>query len=344
MKLIYTSVLTLVSLLTLLFSCGDGKRKPDLSGIDLSVKIERFDQELAALDSSEVLQKNSEWQERYQAFYPDFMRYMLMAGDPQDTAYVNYTLNVIVGQKDFKALAAAVQKKYPSLAKQEKELTEAFKYLKYYFPAYELPRVISFFSGFKMQVPVGEDYVGIGLDMFLGADSEFYPALIGDIPMYLSRRFTPENIRPRVVESILRQELIPTDDKNTNMLQHMVYEGKVLLALDSLLPDVADSIKIGYTQDQQAWVEKYQPEVWAWILEEDLLYNTDHNRIQKYFTEAPFTAELGENNESAPKLGAYLGWMLVRRYMDRHPALTLQQLINKDDAQEILTQSKFKGR
>lgn len=340
----YTLVFKILFLFFLLSACTHKERLPDVSDIDINVEIERFDQELSALTPTAVIAKNKEWQQSYARFYEDYMYYMLELGDPKDSLYVADLLTQVVNQKDFRALSVAVAKKYPSLTKQDKELTTAFKYVKYYFPNYEVPRFISFFSGFAVQVPVGEGYIGIGLDMFLGSDSEFYPALVQSIPMYISRRFTPENIVPRVVESVLRQELIHKQDSDVNTLQHMIYEGKVLLALDSILPHTQDSLKIGYSSDQLLWAEKYKAEIWAWFLGEDLLYSTDHQRIQKYFTEAPFTAELGEDNESAPKLGTYLGWMLVRQYMERNPDVTLQQLIANKDAQQILKDSKFKGK
>lgn len=325
-------------------SCQQKTKLPDVSQIKVDVKIERFDQEIAQLKEVDVAQKNKVWQAQYGDFYANFMQYMLEVGNPKDSIYVSTMLKQIIQQKDFKHLAEAVSKKFPNLQREEKDLTQAFKYVKYYFPAYKIPRFISFFSGFSVQAPLGEGYVGIGLDMFLGSDSEFYPALVRDIPMYISRRFTPENVVPRVVESVIRQDLFPQERTDLNTLQHMIYEGKVLLALDSILPTVSDSLKIGYTAEQLSWSKAYQEEIWSWFLQEELLYSTDYQRIQKYFTETPFTAELGENNESAPKLGMYIGWMIVRKYMERNPEVKLKDLLANADAQEILEKSKFKGK
>ncbi|GHE48406.1 hypothetical protein GCM10017764_34390 [Sphingobacterium griseoflavum] len=306
--------------------------------------MERFDQALSKVRPEEVSEANARWSSTYGAFYADYIPFMLEAGDPQEARTVEKNLAYIVQQKDFLALQAAVAKVYPDMAQQEKELTQAFKYVKYYFPNYSIPRFISFFSGFSVQVPIGEGYVGIGLDMFLGADSEFYPALVKTIPRYLSKRFAPAYITPRVVESVLRQELLPQAETDNNTLQHMVYEGKVLLALDSILPHTPDTVKIGYSGAQMKWAKAYQPEIWAWFLQEDLLYSTDYLRMQRYFTEGPFTAELGENNESAPKLGTYLGWQIVRQYMQQNPEISLAELLDNSDAQDILSKSKFKGK
>jgi uncharacterized protein YjaZ len=79
-------------------------------------------------------------------------------------------------------------------------------------------------------------------------------------------------------------------------------------------------------------------------LDENLLYESDYPKIQKYFNEAPFTPGLGEKNESAPKLAIWTGWQIVKQYMDKHPEVTLPALMTNPDAQKILNDSKYKGK
>ena len=330
-------------LIIVLFSCGRRERV-DVSHIDVDITIERFDKALDSLRPDNMLQKNREWLDHYGFFYADYMRYMLEAGNPLDTAQLASVLTRVISTDDFKALKASVYETYPNMAVQEAGLTDAFRHLKYYFPEIDVPRIIAFFSGFAVQTPIGAGYVGIGLDMFLGADSKFYPALRGSIPTYLSRRFTPENIVPRVMESYIREDLYPQDELDVSLLQHMVYHGKVLYVMESVMPEVADSLKIGYTHQQWEWANQFERDIWAWFLQENLLYQADYNRIQKYLSEAPFTPELGEQNESAPKLGVFIGWNIVRRYMDRHPDTTLKELLEIKDAQAILDGSRYRGK
>ena len=124
----------------------------------------------------------------------------------------------------------------------------------------------------------------------------------------------------------------------------MVYNGKVLYLMDELMPDLADSTKIGYTGTQAQWCKDYETDIWAYFLEENLLFETDYLKIQKYLTDAPFTPGVGEGNQSAPKLGVWVGWQIVRKYMDKHPDLSLQQLLAQTDAQKILKESKYKPK
>ena len=316
---------------------------PDVSHIDMDIRIERFDRDLMEVDTLQPLVWNMEMEEKYDDFYVIFL-HLLIDADPADSAKIERLLPMVSTQAAFKDIAAEVAEKFDDMSDVEEGLNEAFRYFKYYIPEVEQPRVISFFSGFEVQVPVGDGYIGIGLDMFLGADSKFYPAIIEDVPMYISRRFTQENIVPRVMESVLRMDYWPQPDSDVNTLQHMLYHGKILYAMDLILPHTADSLKIGYTVDQMQWANRYEQDVWTWFLGEDLLFNTDYLRIQHYFNEAPFTRELGENNESAPKLGMYIGWQIVRHYMKRNPDVTLKELFANLDAQQLLDGSKYKGK
>ncbi|SFB81240.1 hypothetical protein SAMN05421747_101267 [Parapedobacter composti] len=326
-----------------LISCRSEQRV-DVSHIGLEVSIERFDKALDSLQPDNIIQKNREWLRHYGFFYVDYMKHMLEAGSPGDSVQLAAVLKEVIATDDYKALKSSVYATFPDLAVQEAGLTDAFRHLKYYFPDIDVPRFIAFFSGFAVQTPIGQDYIGIGLDMFLGADAGFYPALRESIPHYISRRFTPENIVPRVVEGFIREELYPQDELDVSLLQHMIYHGKVLHIMDRVMPDMADSLKIGYTSQQWEWANRFERDIWAWFLQEKLLYEADYNRIQKYLGEAPFTPELGERNESAPKLGVFIGWNIVNKYMDRHPETTLQQLLTIADAQTVLDGSRYRGK
>ena len=180
--------------------------------------------------------------------------------------------------------------------------------------------------------------------MFLGPDSKFYPSLKQSIPLYISRRFTPEHITPRVIETLVREEMFPEKDDVTSFLDNMVYNGKIMYLMDAIMPNVADTLKIGYTPQQLDWCKTYEASVWGYFLEENLLFETDHFKYQKYLNEAPFTPGIGERNESAPKLGVFIGWQIVKKYMEKNPEVSLQQLMEENDAQKILKESKYKPK
>ncbi|GAA4927571.1 gliding motility lipoprotein GldB [Mucilaginibacter defluvii] len=321
-------------------ACGDSK-KVDVSHIDINVTISRFDRDFNAMRTKPMPQQAALLQQKYGSFYSDYIERVLQAGSTADTAYFS-TLKQVFAGKAYNDLKHEVDSVYPSLDLREAELTDAFRRIKYYYPGFKPMKVYAYFSGFQAQTSIGDGYVAVGLDMFLGANSKFYPALVQQYPHYLSRRFTPDNITPRVVEAVLREDMFPENDADKTLLARMIYNGKIMYAMDEVLPDVPDSTKIGYTGKQLQWCNTFKSDIWAYFLNENLLYNSDYQKIQNYLNEAPFTPGLGEQNESAPKLAVWTGWQIVRQYMGKHADITLQQLMAERDAQKILNDSKYR--
>ena len=337
-----TKQIYLIFLISLLLTACNRHKKIDVSNIPVNVNIERFDHDFDDMRTKPMAQQAAYLERKYGAFYPDFLKLILETDNvnTSDTTYFQ-TLRTILNGQPYKDLRHDVEAVYPDMDKQNESLTDAFRHIKYYFPEQKLPKIYAYFSGFHAQNTIGDGYISVGLDLFLGADSRFYPSLTEAFPRYLSRNFTPDNITPRVVETMARENMFPENDDNQSLLAKMIYNGKIMYFMDQVLPDVADSTKIGYTAKQLDWCVGNEANIWAYFLDENLLYETDYPKIQKYLTVAPFTPGLGERNESAPKLGIWIGWQIVKKYMDKHPDVTLPQLMAETDEQKILNGSSY---
>jgi gliding motility-associated lipoprotein GldB len=330
----------LLTIVVTLLSCKHNN-KPDISNVDLDVKILRFDKDLYTAKSNPVDQTTTTLKKKYSGFYDDYL--FRMVGN------FDYTEQEIIGtlynDQAYTDLTHEVDSVFKDFENIESDLNTAFKYIKYYYPKASVPRFITFVSGFAVQMPVGDNYLGIGLDMFLGKNSKFYKAIVQSVPAYLSRRFAPEYIVPRAVETYAREELFPEQDADRTLMAKMIYSGKILYFMDMVLDEsVADSIKIGYTAQQIHWCETFESDIWAFYLQNNLLFETDYQKIQVYLSEGPFTPGLGERNESAPKLGVWTGWQIVRKYMAENKDVTLQQLLSERDTQKILKGAKYKPK
>ncbi len=331
----------LILICTLAFLSCSRDNKPDVSKIDLSIKIDRFDKDLYKGKDKDITVTDSLLHKKYGAFYEDFI--FKMVGNESYTR--QEVLSGIFSDKAYADLNHEVDSIFPNLNETEQELTQTFKYIKHYYPKAPIPRFIGFLSGFAYQTPIGDNYIGIGLDMFLGKDSKFYGALVESIPLYLSKRFTPQYILPRVSEYYVRENLFREKDEDRSLLAKMIYNGKILYFMDQVLPNsVPDSIKIGYSAQQLAWCENFETEIWAFYLENNLLYEMDYGKIQVYLSEGPFTPGLGDQRSSAPKIGVWTGWQIVRKYMQENPNVSLQELMANTDSQTILTKSKYKPK
>lgn len=341
MKTTYLAKITLFFTISFLMMACNQKSKIDTSNINIDLKIERFDQDLFKINPNNLKEKLPQLKKKYGNFYNDYFQKILNVGPTSNDQYIN-TVSQILQGKPFQDLQQETNQVYPNMSKIKPEIIAAFKRIKYYYPKWNTPKLVTYISGFQVQTPIGSGYVGIGLDMFLGKGSKFYPALVETIPRYISRRFTPENITPRVVEVITREDLFPELDNDKTLLSKMVYNGKLLYFMKQIQPETADSTIIGYSEKQMKWANDYESDSYAYFLDQNLLYETDYFKIQKYIAEAPFTPGLGEKNESAPKLGLFIGWQIVNNYMEEHPSFTLKELMLEKDAQKILKGAKYR--
>ncbi len=336
-KQIYSIILISLSLL----GCKHNK-KVDVSDIQLNVKIERFDREFDAMRSKQYAQQAAYLKSKYGSFYDYYIKYLLQEQvNTNDTAYFGLLRQIFSG-RPYQDLKHDVDSAYPNMDKVEAGLTDAFKHVKYYYPNQEIPKIYTYTSGFMLQLANGGHFFGIGLDLFLGANSRFYPSLTNMWPRYISRNFNEQNIVPRVVEGMARENMFAESDSNKTLLAKMIYNGKIMYYMDQILPEVPDSVKIGYTSAQIKWCNQYKSAIWAYFLDQNLLYESDFMKIQKFLNPAPFTPGLGEKNDSAPRLAVWTGWQIVKLYMEKNPDVTLQMLMKENDAQKILNGSKYK--
>jgi uncharacterized protein YjaZ len=123
----------------------------------------------------------------------------------------------------------------------------------------------------------------------------------------------------------------------------MINEGKKLYLLDSYLPDVSDAQKIGYSNDEIEWVTLNETQIWTYFIENNLLYSTDYQLNKRFIENAPFSKfYINIDKESPGRVGVWLGWQIVRSYMNNNN-VTLQQLL-QTNANEIFKKSKYKPK
>ena len=87
------------------------------------------------------------------------------------------------------------------------------------------------------------------------------------------------------------------------------------------------------------WMKENVGSVWAWMIENELLYSTDLSQVRSLLGDAPKTNAFGEG--SAPRTAAYIGWQIVRQYMKKSGA-SMNELMAERDSQKILNQSGWR--
>ncbi len=265
----------------------------------------------------------------------DIFTYRMIAIGGTEQANFNELLYSFVSDTLIRKLESIVPDKIDTLQIRAK-LETAFKHYKYYFPEKEIPTIYTCISGFNQSVVTSEKLIGISLDKYLGADSPYYDRLA--LPAYKRRNMHPDKLVPDVMYAWAVTEWPKTDDAD-NLLSQMVYEGKMMYFAEAMLPDIHDTLKIGFTRKQLDFCVNNEAKMWTFLAEHKLLFSTDRMSIKRFMDDGPYTASFSE--ESPARTGVWLGWQIVRSYMKEHSETKLSDLMNNNDFQSILNQSGY---
>lgn len=332
---LFQSFLTLL-LLAVLTGCERNPHLIDLSDSEVQLELKRLDEDLFGLKANEVETALPELEARYRDFLEDYTAGVLRIGRVDDPAFA-YSLAQFITDASMRSLYDDSRKDFANVSDIHGDLNRAFSYFHHHFPDSTVPEVVLNISGLNYAIIATQTTLAIGLDMFLGGDYAAYP-MVG-LPQYMFRNMKRDQLVPQAMKGWLQSMYEETAPQNT-LLDQMIFHGKILYALDALLPEWPDSAKIGYTREEMAWCAASEKQVWNHLLEKELLYSNDPMLINKWVNQAPFIA--GIPKQSPGRLGQWVGWVIVRRYMQENPDTSLQELMVITDSQQILSRSRYK--
>ena len=313
----------LIILLSLFFVCCNSKseREQEIDKIPIDLAIQRFDLELGtAIESDLPHLKN-----KYPAFFPEQFPDSVWVAQLTDTLQIE--------------LNDEVAKKYPDTDLFEDDLKGLFQHIKYYFSEFQSPQVITLTSyvDYQNKVIVANDTVLIALDTYLGSDHKFYEG----IQKYISKNMNSSQIIPDVATAYAERFI--SFPKQKTLLSQMIFYGKQLYLKNLWLPNYTDAEKIGYTEEEIIWAKNNEIDIWRYFVQNEILYSTDPKLPSRFITPAPFTKFYLEiDNESPGMIGRYLGWQIVRSYMEKND-VGIKQLMMLD-AETIFNESKYKPK
>lgn len=234
-----------------------------------------------------------------------------------------------------------VEERLGALDSIEMELGRGAENLKAALPGVSLPVVYyGAIVPYNQSVVIADSIVVIGLNHYLGEDYEGY----GGFDIFRRRLKTKNRMAMDVLESVMRlqREGAMTDD-NRSLASAMIYEGAIVEALHKAMPWMKDADLLGYSNEQLAWAQANEAMVWNKIVSDQLLYGVDPSMIDKMVGMAPYSAFFG--SESAPRVGRYIGWKIVRGILERNKNVKLSDLLRVDaeSAPELLLKSGYSG-
>jgi hypothetical protein len=327
------SLVLLWILCCVLLSCKHDKQRAinidDDDLIKIEVPIKRYGEALFNIDTTQF----GEGLQKIQPLFPHFLD-----ADLNDSNNIAQLYKFVTDTQTRKLFDKTMEV-YPELNELEAKLSDAFSRYHYFFPDNSIPHVYTYVSDMYYEQPVwiNDTVMVVALDVYLGKDFFLYPFL--GLPQYKIRCMAPEYLATDILKAMYFEYIWPNPKQKT-LLDRMIAGGKLLYYLDAVLPNTPDTIKLCYPEKKLKWAEENEKQVWAFIVQNELLYATDFSTQSNLIQDGPFTT--GFSNESPSRLGVFIGWKIIWAYMAEHPETSLQELMNLNDAQLILQQSGYK--
>lgn len=254
-----------------------------------------------------------------------YMMDILRVGRPQDSLGASY-LNQFLANEDMLELGRQMDSVHQDLSGFEKSLAEALAYYNFYFNLDQQYDVYYVNSGFNAGAFYNKGTILMGLDMYLGKENSLLKRLPPDrFAQYIKDKMEPEFMVGDVLIQAIAEQAYQEPPK-ANMLEYMIAYGKIQYLLDLCMPYTADHIKMRYSPEEWEYASKSEDEIWKFIVREKYLYSNEYDKYNAWFSIGPFTSPLAQ--DSPDRIGTFMGWMMMRNFMEQHPDLTVKEIIN----------------
>lgn len=188
------------------------------------------------------------------------------------------------------------------------------------FPA----RIFGVVTSYYQSIVCADSVLLIALNHYLGPDYEGYRGF----PDYQKALKVTRRIPIDVASALIYINKPYVSKRNSTALSAMAYEGAVASALVRL--GVAESVfdYLGYTSQQQAWVEENEPRIWKKLADGNMFFTTDSRTASLLVDPTPATRIV---NMAAPgRLGVYIGYKIVEAYKAKNPEASIARTLSPE--------------
>lgn len=312
-------------LLFLAIGCSHDPLKVDISDIKVDVGFTHLDSMLYNTPSDNLIELRTKLSSQISEIFDYQIGYCMQIGKVEDTAFVT---SIIQYRNDpfIQGLEKEIAKEFGNLSNEKEQLLLAFRHLKAHFPDGKIPNQIVFQNSlFNSSAFCTEKEIGVGLEQYLGEKSPSVKQLPSE-PFYdwIKKGFDRKYLVRDAMLSWVLTHIVP--DVKGNLAEEMINYGKAIYITEATMPTVAKNIIVRYSEADLKWAKDNEYSFWKYLVDEKMLFKTDERNLQNMLSEGPFTSGLPEKGPD--RLGQYLGWRIVKNYMETTET-TFEELLSR---------------
>jgi len=303
----------------------------------VNLKLTRFEDELFNLDIYSVNDTLDYLKERHAGFLPLFSNKIIEIGDINNE-WIGDALTQFITDQAVYNIYERVDAVFSDFSEITKQLEQCFGNYHTMFPNRELPEIYTYVSGFNQSIVVAPDIVGVSLEKYLGPDEKLYNNLYPPLPKFQRKLMYPGKIPSDVLWAWISSEFEYQPEQN-NLVSKLIFEGRLIYITKMLMPNTHDSIVWGFNERELQFCKDNEKQMFKYLIEQKLLFETNTFRINQFTEPAPFTKDFSK--DSPGRAAIWLGYRIIEKYIKNNKNITIEQLMSENDYHKILNNSRY---
>lgn len=319
-------------LIFVLFSCKRDRLNISVAELDAPVAVHRLDLKLAdAKNLKEIQSIHDDFGKNHLEFYNFYLGACLQVGLYDDSLTV-MALQQFTQDTFIVKLHREIKQEFSDFESYREQFQQGLAYLHHHFPEAILPQhIILYNSLFSNSVVSSENTIGVGIERYLGAENVAIQQLPEDpFYPYIKRRMDKQFLVRDMMMSWLGSNVLPQINDEAELADVMTQWGKHFYALEACFPKFDKHLIMRYFPEEMDWAMKNEREFWDFLVAKNSLFKRDYKMALNIFSDGPFTSGLPISDTAPPRLGQFLGWRIVKKFMDKNPNVSLEALMKTD--------------
>lgn len=164
----------------------------------------------------------------------------------------------------------------------------------------------------------------IALNHYLGSNYEGYSS----IAPYRRKVKTQEMLPYDMAEALVATSYPYKAPEGEKAINRIVYEGILAVAKMRLVENANPAYALGYSHDEYKWLEDNERNIWDKMVSSKLIFDTSELTIERLVMPSPSCRLISDDTPG--RAGRYIGYKIVKAYLDAKPSTSLAKLLQGD--------------
>ncbi len=215
----------------------------------------------------------------------------------------------------------------PKIVEKEDKISDAFRYFKFHFDSAPLPHKLIYMNKLFSTINCSDSAVTIAPESYLNPETK----IISSIPKNQLYEWQKERMDLQYLERDIAFNWIQMhlfDEIDKQLAQHIIQAGKILYITNACFPVAEERYILRYSDKDWTWAEQNEDLTWDYLVKEQLLFKNNRKDKANFLNAGPTT--VGLPDESPDRMGQFLGYKMVKGFMEENKEVSLQELLKID--------------